>query len=83
MARAETCGLHSTDEEIEVYVALDDNYIFNEMSDNPWKSIKNGKRIVGIYNRLQDLKTAKKWNNDIKYFEKCKLKITKIEDVTI
>ena len=79
MAVSETCGLKTTNEEIEVYVALaDDGYL--DVNNN-CKWVDDGKRIVGIYNSLSDLKRGKKWNKHIKYCEKCKLSIEKIEDV--
>lgn len=79
MASGETCGLQTTNEEIEVYVGLCDKYEYDEN----YERIVVGRKVWGIFNRLQDCKTAKRWNKDIKYFEKCRIKIEKIEDVEI
>jgi len=79
MASGETCGLKSTNEEIEVYVGLGDKYANNEEGER----ILTGKEIWGIFSRLQDCKASKRWNKNIKYFEKCKLTIEKIEDVEL
>jgi hypothetical protein len=80
MAGGDTCGFKTTNEELIVYVGLTDDRKYNEETDNFELS---GKRIVGIYNRLQDCKTAKRWNNGLKYFEKCKISIEKIDDVEV
>lgn len=79
MASGETCGFKTTNEEIEVYVGLGDEY---ELDEN-YERIVVGRKVWGIFNRLQDCKTAKRWNKDMKYFEKCRIKIEKIEDVEI
>lgn len=79
MASGETCGFNTTNEEKEVYVGLCDRY---ELDENFERKLV-GKQVWGIFNRIQDCKTAKRWNKDMKYFEKCKMSLHKIEDINI
>ena len=80
MAVGETCGLKYTDETIEIYVMLRD---YGEWIDE--KYIKKGKYIVGTYSDLKSLKSAKGWKHHPEdlHFEKCRLTISKIEDIIV
>jgi hypothetical protein len=80
MAIGETCGFQATNEELEVYVGLCDDRKYNPQTD---KFEDNGKRIMGVYQTLKDCKNAKRWHKGMKYFEKCKITIKKIEDVEL
>ena len=78
MPRGETCGFNTTDEEIEVYVGLGDEYHWEGNT-----STISGKYIIGIYQKPKDLRAARRWNRELKYYEKCSITIHKIEDVDI
>lgn len=80
MAHGETCGLKTTNEEIDVFVALDNDCRYDEILN---KIVKEGKYIIGIYNSISDLKRGMKWNSHIKYCKRCKLKIEEIEDIDL